>query len=564
MKSNLWLEHYPKEISNDFDFPKYNIAKFLIDAAHQHPNKTALHFLGKKTSYQELLQKAYQFAHVLKELGLKKGERVAIMLPNCPQVVAAYYGTLLVGGTVVMTSPLYKENEMKHQFNDSHTRFVVTLDLLSKRVQKVRPETNVEKVLITSMKHALPFPKNKLYPIKAKKDGFDLTVNYDSHTFSLEKLLLKASFAPIYEEVDIEKDLALLQYTGGTTGVSKGVMLSHRNILANAQQTTNWCYKLKKGEETYVGVLPCFHVFGLTILLNHAIQQCSTILLFPKFDPLEVLKAINKHKATTFPGAPTMYNAIIHHPKVQQYDLSSIKVCISGSAALPESVQEKFEALTGGKLIEGYGLSEASPITHANLFWEYRKSGTIGIPFPATKSKVVDSETGEELPVGSIGELVIKGPQVMQGYWNLQEETNDVLKDGWLYTGDMATMDDEGFFAIVDRKKDMIISGGLNVYPREVEEVLYKHPKVNEAAVIGVPDDHWGEIVKAYIVPDESVTSNELKDWCRDQLANYKVPKQFEMREDLPKSLVGKVLRRELREEEKIEKKDEDKVFIKA
>ncbi|WP_128894012.1 long-chain-fatty-acid--CoA ligase [Longirhabdus pacifica] len=550
MTSKSWLQHYPKEIKPQYEFPKHNIASFIVDSEKKLSDKTALHFLGKDTTYKKILEDCYRFANLIRDLGVKKGERVAIMLPNCPQLVAAYYGTLMAGSVVVMTNPLYKEKEMIHQFKDSGAKILVTLDILSKKAQKVLPHTMLEKVLVTSMKHALPFPKNVLYPIKAKKDGFDLNVQYDDKIVSFEKLMSASSTSKILEEVDAENEIALLQYTGGTTGVSKGVMLTHYNIVANTYQAQKWSISEEYGEEIYVGVLPFFHVFGLTTLLNKAFLGGGKLLLFPKFDPDEVLKYIHKMKATIFPGAPTMYNAIVHHPKVSQYDLSSIKICLSGSAALPVALQEKFESITKGKLIEGYGLTETSPIAHGNLVEGYRKIGSIGIPFPNTDAKVVDSETGEEVPLGEIGELIIKGPQVMKGYWNRKDETDKVLKDGWLYTGDMATMDEEGFFAIVDRKKDMIISGGMNIYPRDIEEVLYEHPKVNEAAVIGVPDEYWGEMVKAYIVPTEPLTSSELDEWCREKLANFKVPKQYEIKDDLPKSLVGKVLRRELREEE--------------
>ncbi|WP_018933194.1 long-chain-fatty-acid--CoA ligase [Gracilibacillus lacisalsi] len=552
MSEKVWLAYYPEEVAPSYEYPKQNLAQFLIDTAEKHPQHTALFFYGKKITYEQLLKETYQFSNVLKDLGVEKGDRVAIMLPNCPQSVIAYYGALMIGAIVVQTNPLYVERELEHQLNDSEATVLIALDHLFKRVKNVLPKVEVRHTIFTSFKDYLPFPKNILYPIKAKKDGLSMEVSYDQQTHSFKKLLSIASTNPINVKIDAEEDLALLQYTGGTTGVSKGVMLTHYNLVSNTLQTKAWVYRSEEKKERYLATLPFFHVFGMTTLMNLSIRLGGTLLLLPKFDVDMTLKLINKQKPTTFPGAPTMYMSLINHPKIKNFDLSSINVCISGAAPLPGEVQETFERITGGKLIEGYGLTEASPVTHANNIWERRKLGSIGIPFPDTIAKVVDPETGEEVENGEVGELIVQGPQVMKGYWKRPEETSKTLKNGWLYTGDMAKMDDDGFFYIVDRKKDLIIAGGFNIYPREVEEVLFEHPAIIDAAAVGVPDEYRGETVKAYIVLKKGATTDEkeLETFCRERLAAYKIPRIYEFRESLPKSLIGKTLRRLLVEEE--------------
>lgn len=553
MSEKVWLKHYPKEVLPSYDYPKQNLAQFLLDAAANYPEHTALFFLGRKMKYKELLSETYRFANGLKKLGIQKGDRVAIMLPNCPQAVIAYYGSLLVGAIVVQTNPTYMERELDHQLNDSGAKLLIGLDILFKRISKVVTQTKVENVIYTSIKDYLPFPKNVLYPIKAKKEGQSLDVDYSENVLSFKRVLDDASDSPVQVDIDSEHDLALLQYTGGTTGLSKGVMLTHHNLVANTIQSRAWSYRSEEAKESYLAVLPFFHVFGMTVLMNQSVRLAGTLLLLPKFDADESLKLINKMKPSIFPGAPTMYIALINHPKIGDFDLSSIEVCISGAAPLPGEVQEVFEQVTGGKLLEGYGLTEASPVTHANNIWGKRKLGSIGIPFPDTDARVVDPETGEELELGEVGELIVKGPQVMRGYWNQPVETSKTLREGWLYTGDMAVMDDEGFFYIMDRKKDLIIAGGFNIYPREVEEVLFDHPAVMDVVVAGIPDPYRGETVKAYVVLKDGTQTDEqeLEAFCRERLASYKVPRSYEFRDSLPKTLVGKTLRRVVVEEEK-------------
>ncbi|GFZ87676.1 long-chain-fatty-acid--CoA ligase [Paenibacillus marchantiophytorum] len=548
-----WLQHYTEEVSPTYKYPKHNLARLLVDSAELFPNRPALYFMGKTLIYREVLEASYRFANVLKGLGVNAGDRVSIMLPNCPSAIIAYFGTLMMGGIVVMTNPLYVERELVHQLSDSGATVIVTLDLLFERVQKAKGKTMIRHVLVTSIKDYLPFPKNLLYPIKMKKDGAKLDVSYSEGVYNFKNLLRKASSAPVCVDVDADQDIALLQYTGGTTGLSKGVMLTHSNLIANTYQTCHWCYRIRMGEERFLGAIPCFHVFGLTVLLNQSMLRAGMLILIPKFDIDLILDTINKLKPTIFPGAPTMYIALINHKRVKEVDISSINVCVSGSAPLPLEIQEKFEELTGGRLIEGYGLTESSPVTHANPIWGYRKIGSIGIPLPDTEAKVVDVNSGEEMPIGEIGEILIKGPQVMKGYWQREQETTLTIQDGWLYTGDMGRMDEDGFFSIVDRKKDLIIAGGYNIYPREIEEVLFEHPAIQEAAVAGVPDEYRGETVKAFVVlkAGMSLTDKELELWCRERLAAYKVPRKVEFRQSLPKTMIGKVLRRQLLEEEK-------------
>ncbi|MCD1257509.1 long-chain fatty acid--CoA ligase [Paenibacillus athensensis] len=550
----IWLRHYPQEVASTYNYPKHNLARLLIDAAEKFPRRPALYFMGKKITYAALLELAYRFASGLASLGVARGERVAIMLPNCPSAVIAHFGALLAGAIVVQTNPLYKERELLHQLRDSGAVALVTLDQLYARVEGIRRQTALRHVLVAGIADDLPFPKSALYRLKLRKDGEKppLIPDNDPGIVSLRKWLRAAAPTPACAEVDAERDIALLQYTGGTTGTAKGVMLTHYNLLANTYQNLSWFYRSREGRETYLGVLPIFHVFGLTVLLHQSVLSGAMLILLPRFETEPVLQTIARLQPTIFPGAPTMYIALIHHPRVKQYPLASIEVCVSGSAPLPQEVQERFEALTDGRLIEGYGLTEASPVTHVNPIWGRRKIGTIGIPTPDTDARIVDIETGETLPPGQIGELLVKGPQVMLGYWQRPEETAAVLKDGWLHTGDMASMDEDGYFTIVDRRKDLIIAGGFNIYPREVEEVLFEHPAVQEAAVAGVPDAYRGETVKAFIVvkPGMSLTEQDVIDWCRERLAAYKVPRLVAFRSSLPKTMIGKVLRRKLLEDE--------------
>jgi len=548
-----WFASYPPEVPAQLEYPRVPLTHLLEKSANEFPANKALHFLGKQITYQELLSKCYQFAHVLITRGVKKGDRVAIMLPNSPQAVIAYYGALFAGAVVVQTNPLYTERELVHQLTDSGAETIVTLDLLFNKVMNVKESTSLRQIFITSVGDFLPFFKKLLYPFVQRKQGHNPQVTYGDGVESFTKALNSSPSLPVRVDVDPEKDLALLQYTGGTTGFAKGVMLTHKNLVANAIQCKTTLYKMQTGQEVILGAIPLFHVYGMTTVMNLGILLAAQIILVPRFDVKQILELIDTCKPTCFPGAPTMYIGLINHPELKKYDLSSIRACVSGSAPLPLEVQETFEKLTGGRLVEGYGLTETSPVTHSNPIWGHRINGSIGLPWPDTDCQIVDTATGEPLPQGEVGELAVKGPQVMLGYWNRPEDTAAVLKDGWLLTGDMGYMDENGYFYIVDRKKDMIIAGGYNVYPREVEEVLFSHPAVMEAAVIGIPDPYRGETVKAFVVckKDQQVSETELDAFCRQKLASYKVPRHYEFRQELPKTMVGKVLKRQLQEEQK-------------
>lgn len=549
-----WLSLYPSEIPHEINFEERTLQSYLKEAAIEHPSKTAIHFLGKKLTFQEVYDQSLKLANYLKDLGVKKGDRVSIMLPNCPQAVISYYGVLFAGGIVVQTNPLYMERELEYQINDSGSEIIITLDILYPRVSKVKALTKLRDIIVTGIKDYLPFPKNMLYPFVQKKQyGIVVKVEHSGENHLFTEVMKESQVNEINVDIDPQNDLALLQYTGGTTGFPKGVMLTHMNLVSNTMMSVKWMYKCKKAQEKVIGILPFFHVYGMTAVMNLSIMQAFEMVLLPKFDPETTLKTIQKEKPTLFPGAPTIYIALLNHPDIQKYDLSSIDSCISGSAALPVEVQEQFERVTGGKLVEGYGLSEASPVTHANFLWDERVSGSVGIPWPNTDSKIISMETGEEAPVNEIGEIVVSGPQIMKGYWNRKEETEAVLKDGWLLTGDLGYMDERGFFYVVDRKKDMIIAGGFNIYPREIEEVLYEHEKIQEVIVAGIPDPYRGETVKAYVVKKQGaeLTEEELDAYARKHLAAYKVPRLYEFRDELPKTAVGKILRRALIEEEK-------------
>ncbi|MBP2016980.1 long-chain acyl-CoA synthetase [Symbiobacterium terraclitae] len=539
-----WLRAYPEEVSPTLTIEDVALYDFLRQSAERYGDATATVFYGARLSYRQLYEQARRVAGGLINLGVKKGDRVAIMLPNCPQAVIAYYGALMAGAVVVQVNPLYMPRELKHQVGDSGARVMIAIDLAYPKVSQLA----LEQVIYTGLQDYMPAPVRWIAPLKLKPPR----IAYRKGVMPWSALV---AAPPITAPVPVTpaEDLALLQYTGATTGLPKGCMLTHRNLVANVMQTEAWLYRAKRGPELVtLAALPFFHVYGMTTLMNFTIRMGGTMVLQPKFEPREALKLIQRYRPSIFPGAPTMYVGINHLPDVQRYRLDSIEACISGAAPLPVEVQTTFERLTGGRLVEGYGLTEASPVTHANPIWGRRKEGSIGLPWPETECRIVDPETGEDVPVGEVGELLIRGPQVMKGYWNQPEATAEALRDGWLHTGDMARMDEEGYFYIADRKKDLIIAGGFNIYPREVEEVLYLHRGIKEAAVVGVPHEYRGETVKAYIVPREGYTLDpaEIMEFCRQHLAAYKIPRIIEFREELPKSIVGKVLRRVLLEEE--------------
>ncbi|ATP41364.1 long-chain fatty acid--CoA ligase [Solibacillus sp. R5-41] len=554
MTEKVWFASYPDEVPHTLEIPQNPVQQFLTQANNEVPTNVAIHFMGKELTFKELYESSLKFANYLRSLGVEKDDRVAVMLPNCPQAVIAYYGILYAGGIVVQTNPLYTERELQYQMADSGAKVILVMDILYPRAMKILKETKIENVIVTGIKDYLPFPKNLVYPfIQKKQYGFSVKVEHSGMNHLFTEIMRSASANPIDVEFDFENDLALLQYTGGTTGFPKGVMLTHKNLVANTTMCDAWMYRCKKREEIILGVLPFFHVYGMTTVLVLSVMQQAKMVLLPKFDVEQTLKNIDKQKPTLFPGAPTMYIGILNHPDLSKYDLSSIKACMSGSAPLPLELQEKFEEITGGRIVEGYGLTETSPVTHVNPIWENRINGSIGLPWPNTDCVIFRTGDTEILPPGEIGEIAIKGPQVMKGYWNRPEDTAMTFADGWFLTGDLGYMDEKGYFYVVDRKKDLIIAGGFNIYPREVEEVLYEHEAIQECVVAGIPDAYRGETVKAYIVLKEgkSVTEDELNTYCRQNLAAFKVPRFYEFRTELPKTAVGKILRRTLVEEEK-------------
>ncbi|HBY95516.1 MAG TPA: long-chain fatty acid--CoA ligase [Chloroflexi bacterium] len=555
-----WTRFYDPGVPATLAYPAHPLHEYLSRSARKFPDHPALIFFDRTICYRELDEAATRFAAALQALGIRTGDRVSLYLPNTPQYVIAYFGILRAGGVVVPTNPQYVMRELEHQLRDSGARAIVTLSLFFDKVQAVRGQTPLEQVIVTNIKEYFPPITKVLFTLfREQKDGHRVGISGLSNTSWFQDLLNhpgSSGFTPVAVSQD---DLAVLGYTGGTTGTPKGAMLTHRNLVANVEQLRVWDPEAQEGAEITVGALPFFHSYGQTVVMNLAIASAGAIICIPNPRELDgVLKVIDKHKPTRFPGVPTLYTAINNSPQLSRYSLKSIRVCNSGAGALPPEVQKAFEALTGARLVEGYGLTEASPVTHSNPLRSKRKIGSIGIPFPDTEVKLVNVETGQAVGVGEEGEIVIRGPQIMKGYWNRPDETANALRelgDGggpWLFTGDIGKMDEEGYFAIVDRKKDMIKTSGFNVYPREVEDVLYEHPAVLEAAVVGVPDEHRIEAVKAYVVlrQGRSATEQEIRDFCRQRLTGYKVPRAVEFRDSLPKSMVGKILRRVLVEEE--------------
>jgi long-chain acyl-CoA synthetase len=554
-----WLASYPDDVPADYDFPAVPMTRFLDDAAAAFPTRTALAFLGSTMTYRELRGAVDRFASALAGLGVGKGDRVALVLPNCPQNVIAFYATLRLGAVVVEHNPLYTAHEMGHQLADCGAKVAVVLDRVYETVAEVRGGTALEHVLVTSIVDYLPRAKQLLLKlpvpaIRRRRAEIAADVPRGAPVLDFRTVLAGAPGAAEQVAIDPSSDLALLQYTGGTTGLSKGAMLTHANLVANAYQGRLWLADARAGQETTLAVLPLFHAYGLTLCMSISILLGATLVLLPKFDLDLVLEAVDEWRPTVFPGVPPIYKAIIDSPEAAKHDLRSIRACVSGAMKLPLEIQEQFERITGGKLVEGYGMTETSPITHANPLNGRGKIGTIGLPIPATRCRIVDRDDPTVVvPQGEPGELVIAGPQVMRGYWNRPDETAAAFTaDGYLRTGDIAVMDDEGFFSIVDRKKEMIIAGGFNIFPSEVEEVIFRHPAVADAAVAGIPDPYRGETVKAYIVrkPGAELTEEQLVSFCREHLTAYKVPKLVEFRDDLPRTMVGKVLRRKLIEEE--------------
>jgi long-chain acyl-CoA synthetase len=549
-----WFKFWPEGVPKHIEYPEVPLFELLRKTAEKYPNKTALVYFDKGITYKELDLATDKFATALSDLGVKKGDKFAVFLPNIPQFIISYYGAIKIGAVVTAISPLYKERELEHQLNDSEAETIIVLDMLYPIVEKVWEKTKLKRVIVTSLKEYMPstlaFLGSLMGKIPSRK------VERKPNIYFFRELLSKYEASPPKVEINPKEDLVALQYTGGTTGTSKGAMLTHMNLVANAVMCFEWL-RGTEGDETFLAVLPLFHIYGMTTGMNAPIYAAGKIVMLPRFDPAATLNAIQKHKVTVFCGAPTMYAMLLAHPDLHKYNLTSVRFCISGSAPLPPEVQKKWMEKTGGVLVEGYGLTESSPVTHCNPLDRSMKTvrvGSIGLPWPDTDAKIVDIETGEkELKPGEVGEVVVKGPQVMKGYWKMPEETAMVLRDGWLYTGDIGRMDEDGYFYITDRKKDLIKYKGYSVYPREIEDVLYEHPAVKLCGVVGKPDPVAGEIPKAFVVLKEGMTATEkeIMEFVNEKVAPYKAIREVEFRTELPMTMVGKVLRRVLQEEER-------------
>ena len=542
----IWLKNYDPNVPYDIECNIEKPFDFLNESSEKFPQKNAIIFFNYELTYGELKEKVDKFASFLIGLGVKRGDRVALDLPNSPQYIIAYYAINKIGAIEVQISPTYFSTELNHILSDSKPAVLITFDDVVPRLKDVNYKEM--KIVVTRIQDYLNFPLSSLYSLnqKLKKKYIKL----DNSFIPFKKF---EEYKPLKDRIGNRNDVAVLQYTGGTTGTPKGAMLTNYNLVCNTLQSLSVIPDVEMGKEYVISAIPFFHVFGMTVALNFPVKIGATMLLQPKPDIDGIFKLIKKYKPMFLPGVPTIYVNMLNNEKIKEIDMTPLKYCISGSAPLPVDVIRRWEKVTnGGHLVEGYGLTEASPVTHLNPLKGKIKAGSIGVPVASTYAKIVDLETGEkELPIGEEGELIIKGPQVMKGYWNNEEETKNVLKNGWLYTGDIAKMDEDGYFYIVDRKKDVIIVGGFNVYPREVEEILYQHPKVKEAAVVGVKEEIHGEVVKAFIVlkDGETATEEEIKKFFDGKIAKFKIPRVIEFRKELPKTMVGKILRRELRNE---------------
>ena len=558
-----WYQHYDEGVPMSVDYPEHTLDKFLSQSAEKHPDHPAIVYgaaLGSRImdatlTYRQLDELTDRFAGGLQKLGVRSGDRVAIMLPNCPQFIIAAYAAWRIGAVVVCCNPLYVEREVEHLVNDSETETFIVMSALYERVKSVRPNTPLKRVIVTNVKEYFPGLLKFLFTVaREKKEGHRVDISGDADTYWFQDVLSDAPEKPQPVEID-QENVATLIYTGGTTGVPKGAQLSHRNLVHNAAVLTVWS-KSKEAEDVMIAVMPYFHAYGLTAGMNTCISNALTIVMIPNpRDMVHVLGSIEKHRATYYPGVPTMFIGFNNFPGREKYDLTSLRFAVSAAAPLPPEVQERFESITGGKIVEAYGLTETSPAVCMDPI-EKPRAHSIGVPLPDVDMKIVDVDTGEqELPIGDVGEIIIKGIPIMMGYYKMPTETANAIRvgpdgqPGWFYSGDIGYMDQDGYFHIVDRKKDMIIVGGYNVYPADVEAVLFEHPKVLEAAVIGAIDERLGEIVKAFVTlkEGETATEEELIAFSKERLAAYKAPRIIEFIDELPKSMVGKVLRRELR-----------------
>ncbi len=545
-----WLSSYPKYVPRSLEVPPITLPQLLERSAERWPDRTAIIYYGRTWSYRALWEATGRAAAGFARAGLHPGDRLALYLPNCPPYVIAFFGALRAGLTVIQVSPLYIQQDLARVIHDAEPQAIVLLEIHYPQLAAVAREAPVRLHFVARLRDSYPFPTRLFVNSVLRRGGHPTEFPRAPGVHPFREL--EQAGRPPEVAQDPARTVAVFQYTGGTTGKPKAAMLTHRNLVANALQCSAWFAIQPPGTGVVLASIPFFHVYGMTVAMTYPISVGATIVLQTRPDVPEILKLVRKYRPTEFPGVPALYQAINAHPETPKYDLRSIRVCVSGSAPLPLEVAQRFRALTGAHLIEGYGVTEASPVTHANPVDGESREGSIGLPLPETSQRIVDSATGTRvLPVGEVGELCVRGPQVMAGYFRQSEETENVLRDGWLLTGDIARLDPDGFAYIVDRKKDLIIVGGFNVYPREVEEVLYQHPAVQEAGVVGLPDRTLGEIVAAVVVkrPGADVTEQQLHDFVRDRIAHFKAPRRIEFRESLPRSAVQKVLRRVLKEE---------------
>ncbi len=552
-QKSFWWRHFEDKVEPEIVFEDVCILTYLDRAAQNYPHNTAIIFQNYKLTYAELQVKAENFAAALRLRGVNTGDRVAIMLPNIPQTMIAVWGVLKAGAIAVMTNPLYMEKELTHHFHDADVKILITLDLLWSKIDNLYDKLGIQLSIVTRVCDGLAFPLNYIQPWKAKREGLCPEVPYDGKNIVAWKDFVDTKERFAIHIDDPKNTLAFLQYTGGTTGLSKAAMLSHAN-LASQMQLLNYMIDTPKGYAfTFLSILPFFHIFGLAGNIILPAFYAAASIPVPRYTPSDLLRTITKYKPNFFIGVPSVYISLMQQKDLPKYDLSCIELCISGSAPFPKDALERFQKLTGARLTEGFGLTECSPCITANPIYGLQKTGSVGVMLPGTEVRIVDQDNGETiLGPHQFGEIVVRGPQVMQGYWNKEEENAQTLRNGWLHTGDIGYYDEDGYFFIADRKKDMILVGGYNVYPREVDEVLYEHPDVAEAVVIGVPHRTRGESLKAFIVPrkDSTLTKASIIAHCREKLANYKIPKDIEFCEELPKTYVGKILRRVLRDME--------------
>ena len=543
-----WHKHYPAGIPPELDFAQLTMPEFLTRSANRFPDKAALDYLGRKITYPQLDALVNQFARALIDLGVEKGDTVAMLLPNIPQLVIANYATWRIGAITAMNNPLYTERELTHQLNLSDAKILVTLDLLHPRALNLMKTTPVEKVIACHINDYLAFPKKQLFPLLKKQ--MYRRINPRSDTFEFTALMAKHDGQAFENRANLDAVGAHL-YTGGTTGVSKGAMITHKNMSYNTQQLRCWFHDLEDGRESELAVFPFFHSAGFTGVQNMCVVSGWTDVLVPRPEPGVIIDILRKSRPTVVPGVPTIYVGLLANEAFKKLDLSFIRCFIAGAAPLPMDVINQLKNLTGAGIVNVYGLTEITPMGTATPWKGLGKPGTVGVPLPSTDLKIADLETGEkEMAIGEPGEICFKGPQVMAGYHKRPDETESVMRDGWLYTGDIGILDEDGFLSIVDRKKDMIVASGYNIYPNEIDDILFSHPKILEACTVGVPDEYRGETVKAYIVTrsGETLTEAEVIAFCRERLAAYKVPRQIEFIGELPKSTVGKILRKDLRE----------------